>query len=182
MTQCLGNQVTMTEGRWAGKGLGVHVALLQTRGDWAFYKEVLGYPSWAARKCCWRYEATNAPGLNCELRDATMNAAWMAHIYKRHVFVFLQRASCISPSTLFQSPGASRHMVMIWLHTVDQRMLPHIIGDSNNYACGITWHCLHLGSWAWAQEAELLLESTFCARHQFQWHCEGHRREVLGCI
>ena len=103
-------------------------------------------------------------------------------MYKSHAFVFLQRASVICPSTLFQSPGVSVHMVMIWLHTMDQGVLADIIGSSNNYGCGTTLHGLHLGSWARAQEAELLLESTFGACQQLQWHCEGERREILGCI
>ena len=45
-------------------------------------------------------------------------------------------------------------------------------GSSNNYGCGITLHGLYLGSWARAQEGELLLESTFCASQHLQWHCQ----------
>ena len=41
------------------------------------------------------------------------------------------------------------------------------------YGCGVTLHGLYLGSWARAQEGELLLESTFCASQQLQWHWEG---------
>ena len=55
-------------------------------------------------------------------------------------------------------------------------------GSSNKYGCGITLHGMYLGSWARAQEGELLLESTFCASQQLQWHGEGQCRELLGCI
>ena len=128
--QRLGNQVTLTEAKMAGSALGVHAGLLQIRGDWAFYKEVFAFPSWAARKCCWRCGATNSPGLECDFRDATLNAAWRAHRYRRHEFIFVQRASGICPSTLFQSPGVSVDMVMIdWLHTMDQGVLADIIGN-----------------------------------------------------
>ena len=102
-------------------------------------------------------------------------------MHKSHEFVFVQRASGICPSIFLQSPGVSVDMVMIWLHTMGQGMLADIIWSSNNYGCGLPMHALHLGSWARAQEAELLMESTFCAGQQLQWHCEGHRREVLGC-
>ena len=74
-------------------------------------------------------------------------------------------------------------MVMIdWLRTMDQGVLADIAGISNSYGCGVTLHGLPLGSCARAQEGELLLESTFCASQQLQWHCEGPCREVLGCI
>ena len=75
----------------------------------------------------------------------------------------MQRASGICPSILFQTPGVSVDMVMIWLHTMDQGVLADIIWSSNNYGCGLPLHALHLGSWARAQEAELLLEPTSCA-------------------
>ena len=44
--------------------------------------------------------------------------------------MFVQRASGIGPSTLFQSPGVSVGMVVIdWLHTMDQAVLADIIGN-----------------------------------------------------
>ena len=96
--------------------------------------------------------------------------------------MFLQRASGICPSTLFQRPGVSVDMVMIdWLHTMDQGVLGDIIVTSNNSGHGITLHALHLRSCARAREGELLLESTFTS-HQLQWHCEGQCREVHGYI
>ena len=55
-------------------------------------------------------------------------------------------------------------------------------GSSNNYGCGMPLHGLYLGSWARAQEGELLLESTFCASQQLQWHWEGQCRELLGML
>ena len=44
--------------------------------------------------------------------------------------MFVQRASLIGPSTLFQSPGVSVGTVVIdWLHTLDQAVLADIIGN-----------------------------------------------------
>ena len=93
------------------------------------------------------------------------------------------RRGPVAFATLFQSPRGSVDMVMIeWLHTMDQGVLGDITVTSSNSGCGITLHALHLGSCARAQEGELLLECTFCASQQLQWHCEGQRQEVLGCI
>ena len=146
-------------------------------------EEVFAFPSWAARKCCWRCQATNSPGLDFDFVDATLTVAWRAHRYKSHEFVFVQRTVGICPSTLFQSPHASVDAAMIeGLHTMDQGVLADIIVSSKNNGCGQTLHALHLGSCARAQAGELLLESTFCASQQLQWHCGGQCREVLGCI
>ena len=34
--------------------LGFYGALLQVRGDWAWYKQAFGFPSWASLQICWR--------------------------------------------------------------------------------------------------------------------------------
>jgi len=40
--------------RMSGQGLGFHAAVLQVRGDWAFYKETFAFPHWQAKQCCWK--------------------------------------------------------------------------------------------------------------------------------
>ena len=69
-----------------------------------------------------------------------------------------------------------------YLHTMEQGLLGYILWTCSTSASGIALHALHLGSCARAQEGELLMESTFCASQQLQWHCDRLCREVLGCI
>ena len=43
----------------AGKRLGVKGALVEVRGDWAFFKEVFLFPGWREKGlCCWRCSCT----------------------------------------------------------------------------------------------------------------------------
>ena len=125
--------------KMAGKDLAAHAGLLQTGGDWrGVCISLLGSEEMlldmSSGKLTW---------LHFAFRDATLNAAWSAHTYKSRGFVFVQRASGICPSTLFQIPHASVDTAMIeWLHTMDQGVLGDIIGSSSSYGRGITLHAL----------------------------------------
>ena len=149
----------------AGKDLGVHVGLLQTRGDWrGVCISLLGSEEMllemSSDKFTWVAFCFQGCNTGCCLERPCI---------KNREFVSVQRASGIWPSTLLHSPRVSVDTVMIeWLHTMDQGVLGDIIGSSNNSGCGITLHALHLGSCARAQEGELLLESAFCASQQLQ--------------
>jgi hypothetical protein len=116
--------------RMSGQGLGFHAAVLQVRGDWAFYKETFAFPHWQAKQCCWKCFARNSPGEVGDFRDATSNAAWRNRRISGHEFVALQIAEGITPSCLFECPGVSVDMVMVdWLHTMDQGVLADVIGN-----------------------------------------------------
>ena len=75
----------------AGKDLGAHAGLLQTRGDWAF---CLDFPPGQRGNVA----GVHSPGLDCDFRYARLIAAWRAHRYTSHEFVFLQRTSGMCPS------------------------------------------------------------------------------------
>jgi len=76
----------------SGKALGFHAAVLQIRGDWAFYKEVFAFPHWKAKQCCWKCFAKNSPGEVGDFRDATANAPWRNMRISGHDFMRLQMA------------------------------------------------------------------------------------------
>jgi len=114
----------------SGQALGFHAAVLQIRGDWAFYKEVFAFPHWKAKQCCWKCFAKNSPGEVGDFRDATANAPWRSMRISGHDFMRLQMAEGISPSCLFSCPGTTVDMVMVdWLHTMDQGVLADVIGN-----------------------------------------------------
>ena len=115
---------------WSGKHLGFHAAVLQVRGDWAFYKEVFAFPHWTGHQCCWKCFAKNSPGDVGDFRDASANAPWRNRRITGQQFMMLQRAEGIQPSTLFACPGTTVDMVMVdWLHTMDLGVLADVIGN-----------------------------------------------------
>ena len=119
-----------TRQTYSGRQLGAHAALLQIRGDWAFYKEVFNFPSWRARRCCWRCCAKNQKGETSDFRDASTNANWRMERVPGHAFLAQQRADGIKPSPLFQTPGLEVDMVMIdWLHTMDLGVIADVLGN-----------------------------------------------------
>ena len=142
MLQRLGSPVTVTQGRWQAR---TWVCML------ACYKveetgKVFAFHSWAPRKSCWRCQATMSPGFHFAFRDATLRAAWSAHISENCEFFFVQRASGICPSTFFQSPHLSVDTVMIQcLHTMDQGMLGDVIWTSTTSPRGHNTACVASG-------------------------------------
>ena len=91
-------------------------ALVELRGDWAFYKQVFKFPQFNERAgCCWRCNIT--PGRLHEVGpDAPWRAAPLSH------WQLLQRwaSKGVAPSPLFSAPGVrSDTMVLDWLHIAD---------------------------------------------------------------
>ena len=60
---------------WSGKHLGFHAAVLQVRGDWAFYREVFAFPHWT-KTCLVMLEISGMPaqmhhGEKCALQGSS---------------------------------------------------------------------------------------------------------------
>ena len=56
----------------AGETLPFRCCLVQIRGDWAFYKGVFSFPSWASDQICWLCRATRAKGSRFDFRRPTV--------------------------------------------------------------------------------------------------------------
>ena len=111
---------------WKGP-LGFYGAMLQIRGDWAWYKQLFSFPSWAAHSICWKCGAncSDMPwddfSARAKFRNARMNAA---------TFFRRQRKAGITPSPLFSAPGFVLAMVCIGvLHCCDLGVTQEIIGN-----------------------------------------------------
>eukprot|EP00969_Alexandrium_andersonii_P161263 7126254-Alexandrium_andersonii.AAC.1 len=52
--------------------LGFYACLLQLRGDWAWLKQVFGFPSWSGKDICWRCSAGQAH----PWKDFSLAASW----------------------------------------------------------------------------------------------------------
>ena len=83
-----------------GLGLTYHAALLQFRGDWAFYNSVLDFPSWSSRHMCWKCRASK--GGPFDYKEAGSGAAWRAQRLEGKAFLAEQRAAGFTLPPSFQ--------------------------------------------------------------------------------
>ena len=107
--------------------LGLYGALLQCRGDWQWYNQVFGFPSWSGSQICWRClaDSTSHPW-----RDAGPAASWRSTSHGSAAFFARQRASGVRPSPLFSCPGFSLEAVFIdILHCMDLGVAQDILGN-----------------------------------------------------
>ena len=109
-------------------GLTYHAALLQFRGDWAFYNSVLDFPSWSSRHICWKCRASK--GGPFDYKEAGSGAAWRAQRLEGNAFLAEQRAAGITPSTIFSAPGFQvKHIMVDYLHTMDLGVAADCLGN-----------------------------------------------------
>eukprot|EP00969_Alexandrium_andersonii_P250646 11078119-Alexandrium_andersonii.AAC.1 len=115
--------------------LGFQGALLQARGDWSYYKQVFGFPSWAAKQICWRCLAGTQehPWTSFGSR-----ASWRTARCTPGQFLKRQRDNGVQPSPLFSIPGFTLDMVVIdVLHCMD-------LGCSQDMLGNVFWEGLSL--------------------------------------
>lgn len=112
----------------SGKPFSMVAALIQVRGDWAFYKSVFDFPSWSGRQICWCCNASRDG--DCSFKDFSLQAGWRQRRYAKGEFWSLLRREGVRPSTLFQSPGLDMsHFMVDWLHTADLGVAADAIGN-----------------------------------------------------
>ena len=117
-----------------GTSLGFRSVLLQCRGDWAWFKELFSFPSWASKNLCWRCQASQ-DGNNC-YKNFGLKAAWRKTRLTAADFFQLQQDQGIEPSPLFQAIGFKLALVCIdCLHCMDLGTTQDILGN-------IFWECL----------------------------------------
>lgn len=111
-----------------GQKLTYHAALLQCRGDWAFYNSVFDFPSWSSKNICWKCRASKGGAF--DYKEAGSDAAWRAQRLEGHAFLAEQRAAGITPSTIFSTPGFQvKHCMVDYLHTMDLGVAADCLGN-----------------------------------------------------
>ena len=107
--------------------MGVRSLLVQSRGDWAWLKEMFGFPSWASKQLCWLCEADK---YEKPYTDFGMSAAWRSARRSPAHFVAHQRSQGVQRSPLFDCPGFSLNMVVIdMLHACDLGVAQVALGN-----------------------------------------------------
>ena len=107
--------------------LGFHGALMQARGDWSYYKQVFGFPSWASKQICWKCLAGTETH---PWTDFGPGASWRLARCTPGQFFKRQRDNGIEPSPLFSIPGFSLNMVVIdVLHCMDLGCTQDMLGN-----------------------------------------------------
>ena len=108
-----------------GAAIGIKAILCQVRGDWAFYKAVFHFPSWASDQICWMCKATRKIGSLFDMRTDK----WQNARYGPGEFVALLVCAGLL-SCIFQCPGLEiKHFLVDWLHCADLGICQSILGN-----------------------------------------------------
>ena len=87
-------------------------ALLQIRGDWEFFTQMLRFRSINSDQFCWLCQATKSPGDRCfKCMDPTAGHRLTLITNESYFQACIQEAA--EPSALFRSPGTGLHHVAI---------------------------------------------------------------------
>ena len=111
-------------GGWRG-------TLCQRRGDWEFYTQIFKFPAWSgAERMCWKCEASNTLR-HSGWTNAGPRAGWRRTRLTHHSDIAdLIAAGLAVPALLTAVIGFRHQCVQIdVLHTVDQGVASHIIGN-----------------------------------------------------
>lgn len=105
-------------------------ATIQVRGDWQFFCQAFGFPSWrSSASCCWLCRASN---VDPDLLWTNFNdsAGWHATVWDHEGYCEHLRRSNIELPELFSVIGLRVEAVMVdVLHAVDLGVASHIIGN-----------------------------------------------------
>ena len=97
--------------------------VLQLKGDWEYFKNVLGLPGWNTRSICWMCSATPRTFKNM----AECQSVSSEDFFKR---------DGMNLSSLLSCPGISTaSVVQDWLHTVD-------LGVGSSLVGALIWECI----------------------------------------
>ena len=115
-------------GRKGNSGaLPVKAVLLQVRADWAWLKQVFGFPSWSNKSICWRCRANDT---DYDWHTVGLAAAWRSARLSSRQFFGVLRASGVTPSVLFDLPGFATEMITIdVLHASDLGFTQDLLGN-----------------------------------------------------
>ena len=102
--------------------------LLQSRGDWPWFKWLFGFKGWNSPDyVCWRCRANSS---TIPYWDASPGAKWHKHRHTEGRFAALIRENCQQMSPLFSIPGFTMMNICIdMLHAVDLGIAQEIVGN-----------------------------------------------------
>ena len=113
----------------AGTSVGVNARLMELRGDWTWYAQVFGFPSWNSTRMCWKCCASQLGFLS--FRNTDKEAGWRRRRLDSESFLRQQKEAGVQPSVIFTAPGCKVEFVKIdWLRTADLGMTQVILGNS----------------------------------------------------
>ena len=105
-------------------------ATMQVRGDWAFFCQAFGFPSWRSdEQMCWLCKASNVhPSLFWT--NFNSSAGWRKTIWTHEAYLSFLESSGAEPSGLFGIRGLRVEMIMgDVLHAVDLGVAAHVAGN-----------------------------------------------------
>ncbi len=154
--------------RKASLSLSCHAALVEIRGDWCFYKNVMRAPAWnEARGLCWRCTATPA-----SYKDCSLTAHWRSEKLSPQDLQVRLWGHGLTPSPLFSAPGVSSDLLMPdWLHCADLGIACDVIGNTfaelvdHHYDAQRRWQrTKHCGQTCWSGTTRTISRtgSTVC--------------------
>ena len=83
--------------------------LLECRGDWSWFKELFGFPSWSAKSICWMCAANRS---DYPFDDFGPRAPWRTRMFSAEEFFGRQRQARVTRSPLFDCPAFKLSMVV----------------------------------------------------------------------
>jgi hypothetical protein len=112
-----------------GDKLGCGACLIELRGDWAYYNQVFGFPSWASHRICWTCTASKTG--ETSFKDTGPCALWRIQRLSSAAFLQQQAQNGIQQSIIFTAPGCTVDCVRIdWLHCMDLGVTQTVLGNA----------------------------------------------------
>ena len=108
-------------------GLGVHAALMQVRGDWAYYKQLFSLKGWASNSICWRCLANKG---DLSYKDNSAGAHWRKTRYTNTELYdrLADEGAALSP--IFSAPGFDPCYITVdVLHALDLGCTADALGN-----------------------------------------------------
>jgi len=122
-----GAPISKKGGQLAGKWKG---AFVQIRGDWQFFSQALNFPQWnSSLRMCWLCKASNTLE-HLFWTNFNDDAPWLETLWSHESYLADLAEKGEDPPALFSITGFRLECVMVdVLHTVDQGIASHIIGN-----------------------------------------------------
>ncbi len=113
-----GSPWAKTDQRSKARGsFGFRALLQQSRGDWAWHKQIVGFAGWAGESICWLCKANKT---TIPYTDFSLSALWRKHRHTTASMIHTLKQAGVQLSVLFACPGFEIIMIMIdHLHTLD---------------------------------------------------------------
>lgn len=122
-------QSDLKRSKLGGNKLSFSAVLLQIRGDWMFYKQVFNFPSWNAKRMCWKCEACS-DATECNFKNPSSDAGWRVRRVSQDQFFAQLRQAGVEVCPIFRCPQtALRHVQIDWLHTMDLGVTQSFLGN-----------------------------------------------------